>query len=228
MIITDKNAIIEKVRAFSLTAPEPPLYPGATRVLSGTKDMSGLNAWRERIGNDAADAILKESLSIGTCLDKIVEKHFSDPDFDAATYRGLPGYRLYKQLLPHLNKIEGATTQLTVWSDRAKVKGILDVFGLFQGEPTVIDIKNSIRPKKEEYIEDYFLQCTIYAMAMHDLLGISVKKIALIIAVRPGDNHLPIPQVFVRDTKDFVKEALKRIRDYHSTHDYLREKGIKC
>ncbi len=227
MIITDTNAILERVRAFSLESREPPLYPGATRVLSGTKDMTGLNAWRERIGEDKADAILKESLSIGTSLDKIVEAHFSNPEFDPAAYRDQSGYRLYKQILPHLRKIESATTQLTVWSDRAKMKGIMDIFGLFNGEPTVIDIKNSIRPKKEEYIEDYFLQCTMYAMAMHDLLGVSVKKIALIIAVRPGDNHLPIPQVFVRDTKDFVKEALRRIRDYHSTHDYLIEKGLK-
>lgn len=218
---------IQIVKDFVAQGLEAPLYPGATRVLSGTKDMTGLNAWRARIGDEAADKILKESLEIGTSLDNIVENHFSKPGFDPDDYRGLPGFRLYQQILPHLRKIKCVETQLTVWSDTAKVKGIIDILGIFQNELTVIDIKNSLRPKKEEYIHDYFLQCTIYAMAIHDLLGISVKKIALVIGVRPGGDHLPIPQVFIRDTKYYVKEALKRIRDYHSTHDYLREKGLK-
>ena len=223
----DKQEVIKRVKNFVELKLDPPLYPGATRCLSGTKDMTGLDEWRKRIGEEEATRILNESLAIGTSLDKIVEDHFSKNNFDTKNYKEEQGLPLYKQILPHLKNIECIETQLTVWSDRVKVKGIMDIFGYYKDELTIIDIKNSRKPKCEAYVEDYFLQCTTYAMATWDLLEIPVKKIALVIAVRPGPNHLPLPQVFVRDTKDYIKEATKRIRQYHATHDYFTEKNKK-
>lgn len=223
----DKNYIMSTVRDFAAKKLEAPLYPGATRILSSTKDMEGLNNWRERIGEEEADRILLESQTIGTSLDGLVESYFSNPDFDINNHKSELGYGLFKQLHPKFKDIECGATQLTVWSDHAKIKGIIDLFGLYKGVPTVMDIKNSLRPKKPEFIEDYFLQCTMYALSMHDLLGLDIKQIALLIAVRPGKGHLPIPQVFVRDTKDYIRPALKRIKEYHQKFDYIQQKSAE-
>lgn len=203
----------------------PPEYPGATRALGGTKDMTGLLEWRMRVGDQEADRILNESLEIGTSLDKLVDDHFSIPGFSADGRTDDIGYPLYRMMLPQLRRVVSAGTQVCVWSDRLKVKGYVDIAGLFDGTPTIIDIKNSRKPKRADWIEDYFLQTTTYAMAAHDCIGVDIKQVALIIGVRAGDKHPAEVQVFVEPVRKYAAKAIARIKDYHATHNYLEEKA---
>lgn len=213
-----------KVKAWHAANPQPPEYPGATRILGGTKDQTGLLEWRMRVGDAEADRILKESLEIGTSLDKIVDDHYSLAGFSADNYTGEIGFPLYRSMLPQLRRVVSAGTQVCVWSDRLKVKGFIDICGLFDSTPSIIDIKNSRKPKRADWIEDYFLQTTTYALAAHDCIGVDIKQVVLIIGVRPGETHTQETQVFVEPVRKYAAAALRRIKEYHSTHNYLEEK----
>lgn len=210
--MTDKE-IIQKIKAFESSGLEPrEKYPGATRVLSATKDDTFLKEWRKRIGDEEADRILNESLEIGTSLDRIVMESFN-PDFNQDAYSKEKGFDLYRQLKAPLKRIQPISLQMKVWSDRLKVMGFLDIIGFLDGELTLIDIKNTRNTKKREYVKDYFLQCTLYSMMIYDLLGIEVKQIALLIA----DRSNTVPQIFIERTKDYVREALDRVAFYNNT-----------
>lgn len=206
-----KQDVIQRVKEFECLGLSPEQkYPGVTRILGGTKDMTGLIAWRNRVGDEEADRILKESQSIGTSLDKLVMKCF-ESDFNQDDHKDEPGFDLYRQLKAPLKKVEPISLQLKVWSDKLKVMGYLDILGFYDGDLTLMDVKNTKTTKNREYVEDYFLQCTLYSLMLYDLLGIEVKQIALLMA----DRSSTVPQIFVERTSKYVREAVRRVNAYY-------------
>lgn len=189
-------------------------YPGVTRVLGATKDQAGLQAWRDRVGEEEADRILTESQVIGTSLDMILEKSFS-ADFDEDSYKTEVGFKLYKQLKKFLTKIDPIALQLKLWSDKQKICGFLDCLGYYDGELSLIDFKNSRSEKREEYLEDYYIQCTMYCIMIYELTGIVVKQIVLLIAVR----NSAFPQILTRKTGNYLEKSIKRIKEYYRIID---------
>lgn len=194
---------------------EPALmkYPGVTRVLSGTKDMSGLDAWRARVGEVEADRIIKESQDIGTSLDTLFNNSLEHPDFDISMHKGELGYKLWFQLRSHLSKIVPIAVQMKVWNNELRYMGYLDCLGIYKGEIVIIDCKNSKREKTEEYLEDYYLQCTAYAMAIYKMYGIKVKKLMLMIARRDSS----FPQIVVKPIGEYIPRVIERSKRYHET-----------
>lgn len=195
----------------------PERYPGVTKILGGSGDKTFLIEWRKRIGDAEADRILNESLKIGTSLDTLVQLSFND-NFEQATHQHEAGYGLYKQLKPELRKVDPISLQLKVWSEKLKVMGYLDIVGYYDGVLSIIDIKNTRTSKRREYVDDYFLQCALYAMCIHDLLGIEIKQLVLLI----GDRSTTQPQVFIERTKNYVCEAVRRT---HLYYDLLQQSG---
>jgi ATP-dependent exoDNAse (exonuclease V) beta subunit len=84
-----------------------------------------------------------------------------------------------------------------------KTAGRCDLIAEYDGVPSVIDFKTSRKLKKEEWIESYFLQTTVYSMMFESMYKIKVPQIAILIAV----DHEP-PQVFVKDRGHYVNRVL--------------------
>ena len=199
-------------RIASFTGEPLTKYPGVTRTLSGTKDYTGINAWRDRVGHDVADAIVEESKSIGNSLDNMFNRSLQYSDFDPEAHRQETGYALWKQLAPKLEKIVPIAVQQKVWSDHLKVLGYIDCLGYYDGVLSLIDCKNSRSEKNDVTMYDYHLQCTAYSMCLYDMFGLEVKQNVLLIARR----DFVVPQVSIQPNAEFVAPVIKRIRDYHS------------
>lgn len=190
------------------------IYPGVTRILSATSDNSVIEAWRQSVGEEEADRILKESQEIGNSLDDLLLKSFL-PDFDKNLYKHEISYYLYVQLSMSLRKIKPIALQLKIWSEDLKVMGYLDCLGYYEGELSLIDFKNTRKIKKPEHYHNYLLQCTIYCLILKKLFGINVRQIILLMGVRDS----VAPQIIKERTKDYVKEAYARIIEYHAIND---------
>lgn len=188
-------------------------YPGVTRVLSETGDKEGLKKWIESVGQEEADRILNESRVYGSSFDRLAEQFvLGNLDEDKAAEE--PGFVLFNQLKPHLKQITTIGTQLKLWSDKLRVLGRPDVVGEFDDILSVIDVKNSRKTKQEKYVTDYFLQCTMYALMLKERTGVFPEQVVLLIA----DRSSYWPQVFKRETREFVMEAKKRLELYHVGH----------
>lgn len=194
--------------------PAKERYPGVTKVLSATKDTTGLDAWVQRVGKEEADRVISESKAIGVSLDTIFNDSLSDNrnNFEETSYHGTPGFKLYRQLKPYIARIEPIQVQMKVWSDNLKMMGYLDCFGFYDNDLSVIDCKNAKREKTEEHLLDYYLQTTAYSLMLYDMYGIKIKKIVLLIARRDQ----AFPQIVVKPMKDFIPEVLKRVKNYYS------------
>jgi hypothetical protein len=212
----DNIEVFQRVEDFLTSGKEPASkYPGVTRVLSGTQDQTALLEWRRRVGEAEADRIVQESCSIGNSLDALVQKHFTESNFKQENYKSETGYDLYRQLKKPLADVEPCALQLKVWSDKLRVMGYLDILGLYKGQLSVMDVKNTRTTKRKEYVEDYFLQTTIYSLCLYDLLGIEVKQIVLLIA----DRSNTVPQIFIERTKNHVRTSINRIKAYHQAQE---------
>lgn len=208
----EKVEVYQRVSDFLKEKREPSTkYPGVTRILSATQDESGLLEWRQRVGEVEADRIVKESCAIGNSLDTLVQKHFTEDNFKQENYKSETGYDLYRQLKKPMARVEPLALQMKVWSDRLRVMGYLDILGWYDGVLSVMDVKNTRTTKKKEYVEDYFLQTSIYCLCLYDLLGIEIKQIVLLIA----DRSNTVPQIFIERTKNHVKTSIHRIKEYY-------------
>lgn len=130
-------------------------------------------------------------------------------DVDFSEFDNTLGMHLYRTLEPFLDRITPITLETKLWSNTLQMNGRVDCIGYLDDVLTVIDFKSSLKEKREAWITDYFLQATYYAMMIHDLIAVPINQIAILIAVEQGS-----PQLFVRQTKEFVKSALLRVRAF--------------
>lgn len=192
-------------RIYSINGKE---YPSVTTILNKNKDSSGLDEWRKSIGDSEADKIMKEAAIRGSSFHSLIENHLQGLYIDEEA----KGYLLYKQVIPYLKDIIPVAIEIPLYSDRLKVAGRCDLIGVNKknNQLTIFDWKTSRKIKSKEWIEDYFIQATLYAMMANDCLGLQIKHIQIVIGV---DNDMPLR--FNEDVKNYLQKAVSRIKYFH-------------
>ena len=156
-------------------------FPSVTSILSVTKseeDKASLELWRQRMGKSASDKILSDASKRGTALHSYLEDYCRGRLNESFFERNEQHINMAKIIIDkgiknQLDEIYGMEVALINHQD--KYAGTADLVGVYSGRETIIDFKNSIKPKKAEYISDYFLQLGAYCIA-HDLsYGTNIK-----------------------------------------------------
>jgi genome maintenance exonuclease 1 len=96
-----------------------------------------------------------------------------------------------------------------LYSHQLRVAGRVDLIGVWNGKLSVIDFKTSTKQKEESYIQNYFMQCTAYALMFSELTGIWIDDIVVLIATGEGEA-----QVFERQIDNYVKPLMRYIHKY--------------
>lgn len=185
-------------------------YPSVTTIL-GSKPKPELDAWKNRIGHNEAQKYTTQSANRGTAVHKIYEDYVNNR-LDVKAYDPFT-YSLFKQSVSYLEQglSKVHNQEFCLYSDILKTAGRCDLLGEWYGVPSIIDYKTSKNNKKEEWILDYFIQLTIYAMMVYERIGKVIPQIVVFIVV----ENEPCLQIFVRQTKEFISLALKTFREYH-------------
>ena len=177
-------------------------FPSVTTVLSSlSKD--GIEKWRKSVGDEKADQIMRQAATRGTAAHKMWEEYLrNDVNFSRGA---MPtSILLFKQLQPWLDRnidfLYG--NEIPLFSKALRTAGRCDAIASVNGRIAIIDFKTSSKPKKKEYIKNYYLQCTVYAMMVEEMYGIEVQDAYILIAVE-GDK----PQSFPFKTRDYKEEA---------------------
>jgi genome maintenance exonuclease 1 len=187
-------------------------YPSVTTVLDKTKDKTHLIAWQERVGDEEAKRIKDQAASRGTGMHELCEKLVLNEKVNLREHMPLPVF-LYKQIEPILKervgKVRGVESQM--YSDYLKVAGTTDLIAEFDGKLSIIDYKTSIKPKREEWIDDYFIQTAIYAICFEERTGIPINQLVVLIA----NEESASPSMFISTRKKWQKIACERIEAFH-------------
>ena len=173
-------------------------FPSITTVL-GRKKAKAIKQWRERVGAEEANKITTQASRRGTNMHKVVENYLDN--YEDYFEKALPHVKeLFSTIQPiiddNISLIHGI--EVPLWSKHLGVAGRCDCIGVWDNELAIIDWKTSNKLKKEEWVEDYFLQATAYSIMYEERTKQPVGKAVIVIAVE-GDQ----PQVFVKRTKNY-------------------------
>jgi len=196
--------------------PEGNAYPSITTVL-GVLNKEGILAWRQRVGEAEANRISQQAATRGTAVHKLAEDYLDNKkDWNkGAMPSNLQSFNDLKSILDQrLNNVWFQEEFL--YSDRLKCAGQVDCIAEFDGQLSIVDFKTSRKPKKEEWITNYFIQASFYAAAFYERTSIPIKQGVILITVDGSE-----PQVFKVNTYDYlehfvaVRKKYKEMKERH-------------
>lgn len=185
--------------------------PSMTTILSHFKTAS-LDAWKRRVGEEEAERIKRRAGVRGTKFHLMMEKYLKSDD---TIFEGvMPDMKMaFRDTVATLDRIDDIfVIEGQLYSEAMGVAGRTDVIAHFDGVPSIIDFKTSLKEKKEEWIQNYFEQETGYSLMYEELTGIRIEQIVTIISV----DHLDYPQVFIKNRGDYIPSLLDKISRYHT------------
>ena len=200
--------MIEGKRHYEINGDEK--LPSVTTILSGTQDpekAQSLKAWRDRVGEDVATRIVDEAAARGTAMHKILERYIGEEGYLDLTQVGKNAHnmamRIIEQGLSNITEYYGLESTLFYPGLYA---GATDMIALHKGEMAIIDFKQTNKPKKREWIDDYCLQLAAYAMAHNYVHKTNITKGVIMMCSK--DNYY---QEFVIEGDEFKKYTFKWI-----------------
>ena len=193
--------------------------PSVTTILGATKNQQFLKEWKAKVGEAEAERIKNVSSARGTSMHKYLESFITDVGYDDLTELGQAAKPMAEKImevgLAPVTEYFGSEVTLHYPGLYA---GSTDLVCLHNGRETIVDFKQANRPKKKEWIEDYYLQIAAYAMA-HDYVHKSNIKQGVIMVCTPDLYY----QEFVvngAELRRYKHEFLKRLDMYYDlVHD---------
>ena len=199
--------------------PDGNAVASVTTILDSTKDKTHLLEWRKRVGEETAKRITKEASGMGTRMHKYIENYINDGSW------GTPGSNPYSQQAFKMAQVvhENALKDVNeIWGSEVGLyfpkiyAGTTDCVGQYKGNPCIIDFKQTNKPKKKEWVEDYFLQLVAYAEAHNEVYGTDIKEGHVFMCSRKLDyQQFDITPITYNHYK---KEWWNRVEEYYIKH----------
>jgi genome maintenance exonuclease 1 len=161
-------------------APGGPPVASVTTILDATKDKSHLIQWRKRVGHAKAQEITTEAAGVGTRMHKYLEDYVDNGVWTASA--GSNPYAQQAHKMATVVRDRAMTDVDEIWGSEVPLyvpgiyAGTTDLVGTYKGNPAIMDFKQSNRPKKPEWVEDYFLQLTAYALAHNEVYETNIRE----------------------------------------------------
>ena len=191
--------------------------PSVTTILQATQDAEkteSLKRWVERVGETEAERIKNVAAKRGTAMHSFLEAYIQDRNILDLRDVGLEARSMAKTIIekgfPDLEEVWGVECTLHYPGLYA---GQTDLCGIYQGRESIIDFKQSNKPKKAEWIDDYKLQLVAYAMAHDQIYGTSIEQ-GVILMCTP-DNFFQRFIVNGGEFREWKWEWLRRIDTYY-------------
>ena len=212
------RVVLEGKRFYA--TPDGNNLPSVTTILDKTKSpdkIEALNRWRRSVGVEKAQQITTEAANRGTRMHTYLEQYVRDgaikePGSNPYTW---PSHAMAKVVvdkgLKNVSEFWGIEVPLYFPNIYA---GTTDGAGIHLNEEAILDYKQTNKPKKREWIDDYFVQLCAYAEAHNELHGTRIRKGVILMCVKPDlDDQFNI--IKPPEYQEFVLEGAEfdRYRD---------------
>ena len=188
--------------------------PSVTTILAATKNQDFIKKWKAKVGEEEADRIKNHSSKRGTAMHKFLESHIQGVGYDDLTEIGQAAKPMAQKIievgLTPVSEYYGSEVMLHYPGLYA---GSTDLVCLHNDMESIVDFKQANRPKREEWIDDYFLQIAAYAMA-HDYVHGSKIRQGLIMMCTP-DLYYQEFRITDHELRQYKHKFLKRLDMYH-------------
>lgn len=159
--------------------PQGQPLPSVTTILSATGDKSHLEAWRKRVGNQRAQEITTEASGIGSRMHNYLEQYVLSGVWPTA---GSNPYAQQAMKMAEVIRDSAMCNVDEIWGSEVPLyypgiyAGTTDLVGRFKGNPAILDFKQTNRPKKPEWVDNYRIQLCLYGMAHNEVYGTDIRE----------------------------------------------------
>jgi len=210
--------------------PDGKRVPSVTTILDKTQSpekRQALANWKKRVGETKAQEIVTEAAGRGTRMHKFLE------DYVKTGIVAPPGSNPYSKQSHAMAEVvisQGLANVNEIWGVEVPLyfpglyAGTTDGCGLHLNDESIIDYKQTNKPKREEWVDDYYLQLTAYALAHNEVHGTKIKKGVILMCVTPKVNEqlemieAPVYQEFTLQPHNFAmweKRWWDKVEEYY-------------
>ena len=182
-------------------------YPSVTSIL-GIRKKEGLQKWRDSIGEDVANWEMNRAARRGKSFHKLVEQYLNNETPSIRDVLPLGLFRLAKPYIDQINNIR--LLEKIMVSPKLTIAGQVDCVAEYNGKLSVIDFKSANKERKEDWIENYFLQCTAYSSMYEETFGEKIEQIVVLLAAEDGTMT-----AYVKDPQDYMEELVLSIETFY-------------
>ena len=208
---------VDGVRKYSIGQEK---LPSVTTIISGTQDPSktaSLTKWKLKVGEVEAERIKNTAALRGTAMHTYLEHYVKGGNVldltDLGRVASSMGDTIIEKGLPDMDEVWGVETTLFYPGLYA---GQTDMCGVYQGRESIIDFKQSNKPKRAEWIDDYKLQLAAYATAHDQVYGTSIEQ-GVVLMCTP-DNFFQRFIVNGSEFREWKWKWLQKVSDYYVTY----------
>lgn len=187
--------------------PDGTHLKSVTTVLSEKLDKTALLEWKKRVGEEEAQRISTQAARRGTAVHTLAENYVLNQENYIPPNTmpiNIESFKPIKKVLDnHVDNVLGV--ELPLWSKALGCAGRTDLVAEYDNKVSIIDFKTSRKLKKEDWIESYFLQSTIYSMMFERIYSIAVPQIVIVLTV---DDEMDA-QIFIKNRSQYVNRAIE-------------------
>jgi len=172
------RSLINNARHYDVGEEEK--LPSVTTVLAATQSSekrASLAKWRQKVGEIEAERVKNTAAARGTAMHNYLEHHVEGQGLLDLTDLGVQAKRMAETIIdkgfPELEEIYGSEVTLYYPGLYA---GATDLCGVYMGRESIIDFKQTNKPKKKDWVEDYYLQLVAYAEAHNEVYGTKIRE----------------------------------------------------
>ena len=191
--------------------------PSVTTILKATEPdekRESLQAWRDRVGEAEATRIVDSAGARGTAMHKILEKYIIEEGYLDLTNVGKEAHNMAMQVIQNglSNVTEFYGSECTLYYP-GLYAGQTDLIATHKGDMAVIDFKQTNKPKKREWIEDYCLQLAAYGMAHDFIYKTAITKAVIMMCSK--DNFYQEFVIAGEEYRKYKHQWLERVNKYY-------------
>ena len=209
---TSTRALIDGKRHYDVGTNEK--LPSVTTILQATQSdekKAILAKWRQNVGENKAEFIKNDAAERGTIMHRILEGYLLGQGHADLSDQGQLAGVMAKKVIEsgirgHLDEIWGS--EITVYYP-GLYAGATDCVGVYDGRPAIIDFRQSNKPKRKEWIEDYFVQLAAYAMAHNYVYDTKIQSGIILMCTK--DKLFQKFEIKNKEFQRFSWEWLRRV-----------------
>ena len=211
---TSTRSTVDGFRTYDVNEEK---LPSVTTILGATKDqeaIDSINRWKARVGEETATRIMEQAASRGTNMHLHLERHIMGEGHLDLTEEGKIAKAMATTII---NK--GFNDLQEIWGSEVTLfypnlyAGATDLVGTYDYEDSIIDFKQSNKPKRREWIDDYFMQLGAYAMAHNQVYKTEITQ-GVILMCTP-DNYFQKFQVKGKEFIEYQHKFLEKVDQYY-------------
>ena len=199
--------------------PDGKAVASVTSILDSTKDKTHLIAWKKRVGETKAQEIVTEASGVGTRMHKYLEDYV---EFGKWPQPGSNPYAKQAHMMASQVKENALADVDEIWGSEVALyvpklyAGTTDLVGQYKGNACIMDFKQTNKPKKLEWVQDYFLQLTAYAIAHNEIYNTNIKEGHIFMCSRAGEYQQF--DLWPHEFKEWEQEWWNRVYAYYEKH----------